>query len=260
MAREAAEMTRPTKLRAGLVLCPSLAAENGEKMPAKVAHDLLGVVTIIQGFAELLQSEPDAKLRGEYSGRITRACRRLVDMIDGSRKNLSVKKQPVDLARFLGDCLAVQTIAAKKKGISLRLDLGSTLGLGRAMVSIDPGCVERIVGNLLENAIKFSLPTTTITLRASILDDSLTIAVEDDGQGIPEAELATLFNAYQTGSVRPTGGERSTGLGLSIVKELVQAHHGVVGVRSRVGRGSTFSIRLPLETELTFPLPMFAGG
>jgi len=217
-----------------------------ERMPGQVAHDLLGIVTIIRGYAELASTEASKKLQAEYCCRILRACGRMVDVVEHGRQEsgvLVLKKKKVNLAAFLGDCLAAQTIKARNKGMVLSLELGA----GSPTVSIDPGCVDRIVANLLDNAIKYSNPTSAIKLKARARADSLELEVQDEGPGIPEEELATLFDAYQTGSARPTGGERSTGLGLSIVKELVSAHHGAIGVRSEVGHGSTFSVRLPLD-------------
>jgi signal transduction histidine kinase len=250
MAMKAAETACSSLPGPKLELCPRPRVDSRERMPALVAHDLFGIVTIIKGYAELVPTAPSKELQQDYCLRILRACDRMVDMVDRSVELskqesglLVMKKRKVELAPFLADCLAAQTIKAQNKGMVLSLEIGAEL----STASIDPGCVERVLSNLLENAIKFSHPTSTIKLTARVLADAVEIEVQDDGQGIPEAELATLFDAYQTGSARPTGGERSTGLGLAIVKELVLAHHGTIDVRSEVGHGTTFSVRLPLD-------------
>jgi signal transduction histidine kinase len=173
----------------------------------------------------------------------------MVEMIDrsvGPRESGRpvIGPSQVDLAALLGECVAAQALRARDKGLVLRLEVGAELSVP---VTIDPGGIERILDNLLGNAIKFCHPTSRITLRARSLAGVLELEVEDDGPGIPAAEQATLFDPYQTGSTRPTGGERSTGLGLAIVKELVLANRGTIGLRSEVGQGSTFSVRLPLE-------------
>jgi signal transduction histidine kinase len=250
MTSDAAQTASLAEPRRELALCARPPVDSRERMPGQVAHDLRGIVAIIQGYAELVPLEPSQKLQAEYCGKIRRACRRMLDMVDRSIERgrqdsdvLVLKKKEIVVASFLGDCLAAQTVKAHDKGMILSLEMGT----GMPNVSVDPGCLERVLSNLLENAIKFSHPTGTIKLSAQVVGDSLEIEVMDGGQGIPEKDFATLFDAYRTGSARPTGGERSTGLGLSIVKELVLAHHGVVGVRSEVGHGSTFSVRLPLD-------------
>jgi len=232
-----------------LELCPRPGTEPRERMPGKVAHDLLGVVTIIRGYADLVAAEPSNTLKEEYCLRIRRACGRVVDMVDSALRLGEqasgvpvLKMKQVELDAFLADCIAEQELKARRKGTLLRLETSSA----NSTVSIDPGAVERITSNLLENAIKFSRAPATITLRGSVHRSSLVIEVQDDGPGIPTWEIPALFDAHRTGSARPTGGERSTGLGLSIVKELVEAHHGEVVVRSEVGHGSTFSVHLPL--------------
>lgn len=253
MARRAAELHRihPERRQVPLPL-----ADTGERISAKVAHDLLGIVTVIHGFAELLPGQRDAKLQTEITQRIQRACRRLTEFVERSlvpeSEVVVLKRQRVELPGFLTDLLGTHALRAHQKEIALRLELGPMA----PTVNIDSGSVERILGNLIENAIKFSRPASTIILRASVIDGSLELAVEDDGPGIPGEEIATLFNEYQTGSARPTGNERSTGLGLSIVKDLVRAHQGVIGVRSQIGLGTTFSIRLPLEPDRVYPIPI----
>ena len=75
------------------------------------------------------------------------------------------------------------------------------------------------------------------------------VEVCDQGQGIPAEEIGKLFHRYQKTSVRPTGGEQSTGLGLAIARQIVEAHGGKVGVESEVGRGSTFHFTLPFGSS-----------
>jgi signal transduction histidine kinase len=105
------------------------------------------------------------------------------------------------------------------------------------------------MNNLINNAIKFSYPNTTITLRARVQDQDVAISVQDQGQGIPAQEVDTLFTEFGKTSVRTTAGEKSTGLGLAIVKRIVELHGGRIGVESMVGVGSIFTFTLPKATR-----------
>jgi hypothetical protein len=84
-----------------------------------------------------------------------------------------------------------------------------------------------------------------------VTGDEAAIAVQDQGQGIPESELPKMFTEFGKTSVRPTGGEKSIGLGLAIVKRMVEAHGGRIWVESQVGVGSTFTFTLPLSMKDT---------
>jgi signal transduction histidine kinase len=132
-------------------------------------------------------------------------------------------------------------LLALRKNIRVETEIG----LGLPAVNADPSRVEQVLTNFISNAIKYSEPGTTVTVRASAARSEVLVEVRDQGQGIPSAEIGKLFRFYQQTSVRPTGGEQSTGLGLAIARQIVEAHGGKVGVESEVGRGSTFRFTLP---------------
>jgi signal transduction histidine kinase len=88
-----------------------------------------------------------------------------------------------------------------------------------------------------------------VTVRAFESTRETLVEVRDQGKGIPAKEIGRLFHLYQKTSVRPTGGEQSTGLGLAIARQIVEAHGGKVGVESKVGRGSTFHFTLPFGSS-----------
>jgi signal transduction histidine kinase/ActR/RegA family two-component response regulator len=119
---------------------------------------------------------------------------------------------------------------------------------------VDPAKMEQVLNNLLTNAVKYSNPNTEIQIEVGRRENKAYIAVTDHGLGIPQDELGNLFIPYHKISVRPTGGETSTGLGLSIVKSVIQAHQGEIEVESTVGKGSTFRIILPLPTAPMKPV------
>lgn len=113
-------------------------------------------------------------------------------------------------------------------------------------VAIDRGKIEQVLNNLIGNAVKFSHPGRAVHVSITAADGIATVAVRDQGQGMPEADLSKLFKPFSKTSVQSTGGEQSTGLGLAIVRNIVEGHGGRIWVESEVGRGSTFSFTLPL--------------
>jgi signal transduction histidine kinase len=120
-------------------------------------------------------------------------------------------------------------------------------------VEADPRKIEQVMENLLSNAIKFSPPGTTVTMTLIPMGAQVRIEVRDQGPGIPEAEQGKLFQPFQRTSVKPTGGEESSGLGLAIARRIVEAHGGRIGVESVVGSGSTFFVNLPLLSKANPP-------
>ncbi|MBI4860294.1 MAG: ATP-binding protein [Candidatus Riflebacteria bacterium] len=124
---------------------------------------------------------------------------------------------------------------------------------------MDPAKILRVLLNLVSNAIKFSPSGRQVEVGvapwvAPATDDSqprewACLWVKDEGLGIPQDEVTKLFKKFSATSVRPTAGEKGTGLGLYIVKEIVELHQGCVEVETRPGRGSTFRVLLPSAGE-----------
>jgi signal transduction histidine kinase len=134
------------------------------------------------------------------------------------------------------------SMLAQQKGIGLVFARNGPL----PEVVGDACRVEQVVNNLVTNALKFSNSGTAVTVRAARQDGSVVVSVEDQGQGIPAAEMPRLFKPFQKTSVRSTAGERSTGLGLAICRRIVEAHGGHIWAESEPGRGSVFSFTLPV--------------
>lgn len=111
---------------------------------------------------------------------------------------------------------------------------------------LNPEKMKRVVFNLVTNSVKFSKKDTTITLTAKISGNKAIIEVSDNGIGIPEKLLSEIFNISKTGKRKGTDGEKSYGLGLNICKRIVEAHDGIIKVKSQEGKGSTFTVELPL--------------
>jgi len=110
---------------------------------------------------------------------------------------------------------------------------------------LDPNKIRQVVNNLLSNAVKFSPPGSTITVEIEAIAGAIVVAVRDQGPGIPEAERGKLFKDFSRTSVQPTGGEKSTGLGLAICRKIVDGHHGTITAENLPERGCVFRVTLP---------------
>lgn len=154
-----------------------------------------------------------------------------------------LKKELVNLNEFIKETVHLNSIVAQKKSITIKTNLGDE----SAEVLIDSQKMQQVFNNLISNAIKFSYSGSTIEIRASINSTFLEVSVADHGQGIPADEIDKLFKPFSKLSVRPTAGEHSTGLGLSITKKILEAHGGRIWVTSEPRKGSIFTFSLPLN-------------
>jgi signal transduction histidine kinase len=133
-------------------------------------------------------------------------------------------------------------LLAEGKDITIALNADKNL----PAVPADAFRIEQVLNNLIGNAIKFSHSGTTITLTVKGDEKGgVHVAIADQGQGIPADERERLFQPFSRTSVKSTGGESSTGLGLAITKRIIEAHGGSLEVHSEVGMGSVFSFTLP---------------
>ena len=117
-------------------------------------------------------------------------------------------------------------------------------------MEVDVQRVEQILNNLVSNAVKFT-EKGHITLRASMEDNMMVMQVEDTGTGISEEDLQTIFEEFRQADGSQTRTVEGTGLGLTITRRLVHMHSGTIEVESKVGKGSTFTVRLPLEANIS---------
>ncbi|MDD2281683.1 MAG: HAMP domain-containing sensor histidine kinase, partial [Bacteroidales bacterium] len=169
----------------------------------------------------------------------------LNDLLDISKieaGKLDLKKDEIDYNAFVAQNIRMNELLAKSKGIKIVSDL-EVRGL---IVSVDEEKINQVLNNLIGNAIKYSYPGSTITVKVFKEINQLVTQVIDNGQGIPEKEIEGLFYPFKQTSVRPTSGETSHGLGLAIVKKIIEGHNGHVGVSSEFGKGSVFSFILPI--------------
>ncbi|MDX9752656.1 MAG: ATP-binding protein [bacterium] len=215
------------------------------------AHDLRNPLGVVIGYLRLIQDGMFGPLEDRLSQTIStmeRNCDKMLDLLNDlldvsaiESGRLSLVKKPVNLEVFLTACVESYRILAKNKTIQLVLEKTSSLPQGY----FDPDRIEQVLNNLITNAIKFSLPGTAIQIHAEGDSNHISISVTDQGPGIPCDELSHLFTPFPQISVKPTQGEKSTGLGLAIAKKIIDTHNGTITVKSQVGQGTTFTITLP---------------
>ena len=230
--------------------------EQKNRFLGMAAHDLRNPLGIIMSYASFLETEAvtlTAQQR-EFVTRIRQTSEFMLDLVTDlldvsaiESGKLKLEREPTDLAALIQKNAELNRVLAKAKNI--RVELGPMPAL--PIVEIDAGKIEQVLNNLLNNAVKFSAEGTRVIVSADVRDDAIEVAVEDEGQGIPEAEQGKLFKPFGVTRVRGTAGEPSTGLGLAIARRIMEGHGGRIGVDSTVGRGSRFTFSIPVEKELT---------
>jgi two-component system NtrC family sensor kinase len=215
-----------------------------------VSHDLRSPLTAILGYIELIErvgevneQQRDFIRRVQFS--VEQISNLITDLLDLGRieAGLDATKEntPISvLARYAAEGL--RNVAEAKK-VQLALDVPDELPL----VTGDPIRLRQMIGNLIENGIKYSPEGGVVKILGRAEDDQVILRVSDAGIGIPPADQPYLFDKFFRASNVPDG-LPGTGLGLSIVKSIVDNHHGRIWVDSRLGEGTTFTVVLPAIT------------
>ncbi len=222
-----------------------------EELLSIVAHDLRTPLVAIQGFAQLLQRTADtdglSPKQAEYVDRILQAVasmNRLVDDLLTARRleqgSLPFRPVPTSLRSFLEEVVALHRSAAEPKGVSIVIEEP----VPDRRVRLDPDRLGQALGNLLQNAVKFTPHGGTVRVRVSETDGQVRFEVTDEGPGIDPEVLPHLFDRARQGVLAQTLG-RGSGLGLHICRKLVALHGGTVGAENLPGGGSRFWIQIP---------------
>ena len=216
---------------------------------ADVSHELRTPLTVLRGNAEVglaLESDcihkPMLEEVLDESARMALMLEDLLLLARSDSASLPLKPETVAVVPFLAELAARAEMLARQRGISLNMDLS-----GDGSVSIDQARIEQAVLNLVDNAGKYSQSSEPVTLRATTEAGELRLEVADRGAGIPKEDLPHIFDRfYRVDKVRSRklGG---AGLGLSIVKTIVESHGGRVGAVSRLGEGTRIWLCLPLH-------------
>ena len=154
---------------------------------------------------------------------------------------IEIKKEKVNLAKFIDKCVAAYFASAKAKKIRILNNIPKEL-----IISADKFTLSVVVGNLINNAIKFTNKGGEINIMSKITDNHIVLKVKDNGVGMDEATLQNLLGFDRAKSVTGTDNEKGTGLGLVLVKDFIKKNGGKFEIESKIGVGSLFSFSLPL--------------
>lgn len=175
--------------------------------------------------------------------RLVRLVNNVIDITKIDANYFNLRKQNCNIVSLVEDISLSIIDYAKNKGISLVFDTD----VEEKIIACDPEQIERIVLNLLSNAIKFTRKGGHILVSLSDLNDKIQISVKDDGIGIPKDKQKSIFNRFEQVDKSLTREYEGSGIGLSIVKALVEKHNGTITLNSELGKGSEFIIELPCE-------------
>ncbi|AUX44862.1 uncharacterized protein SOCE26_063320 [Sorangium cellulosum] len=237
-------------------------ARQRDQSIAVLGHELRNPLTAILCALRLARSgKPDAVERAvALAERQVRKMSHLIeDLLDVTRLShgkIRLQREPIEVARCVEQAVEAirPLLAARRQRLSLALPAEPTLLLG------DPVRVEQILSNLLHNASKYTPDEGEIALRAGVVEGMVELAVQDTGRGMTTEFIARVFEPFAQSEPWDAGSGGGLGLGLSLVRELVELHGGSVRAHSDgLGRGSTFVVRLPLPAEASIPTSRMAG-
>jgi two-component system sensor histidine kinase/response regulator len=225
-------------------------AEDKDELLGILAHDLKNNLGGMQMSAQLLRDRitrsEDAR-SGQLAENILRSSDQLLAFVKEFLANaaadhvIALKPVPLSLSDVAAAAVLQYQEAAKRKQLLIQTEFPAE----GATVLADPSALDQVLDNLVSNALKFSPPGRQILLKIKPASAHVDCAVQDQGPGFTDEDKARMFRRYGRLSARPTGGEPSSGLGLSIVRKLVHAMNGELTCDSTPGEGATFTVRLP---------------
>ena len=218
---------------------------------ANVSHDLRTPLATLQGYIETLlmkQQDMTVEMRRHYLEIAIRHCERLSKLVSEllllaklDSQAIQLHREPINLGELVQDVFQEFQLKAREKQIRMETNAYEELPLADA----DIGLIERVLENLIENAIHYTEPGGSIRLDLAPDGEDISVQLRDTGRGIPEKELPHVFNRfYQLGKSR-NGESEHSGLGLAIAKRILELHGRAIGVTSTPGVGTTFTFHLP---------------
>jgi signal transduction histidine kinase len=249
LAGEALEVAESLNARLDAV---ASAEKEQQQFIADVSHELRTPLTVMRGSLEVvLEEDRPAEEYREVIGNallelrhLTRLSQNLLFLARGQAGRVTLSFANTDLAKFISEVTQDLLPAMSDKELELSVDLPEE----PARAFIDSDRMRQVLHNLLENAIRYTEPGGKVLVRLTSSPSEARIAVSDTGIGIPETNLPYVFERFFRSDRARRAHPGGSGLGLSIVRWIVEAHKGKVEVASRVGEGTTFTVTLPLVT------------
>lgn len=224
------------------------------KFMGMAAHDLRNPIASIQSVADLLlmteiplDEEEKTEFLQDIHNHTEHMLGLLNDLLDVTHIESGKFKMDLifqELSILLVDAVKRNVRLAKTKGTRVELE-----GVPTGEVLADPNRIRQVMDNLISNAVKYSPPGSLVLVRAIKGENCWRVEVQDEGPGINQKDRDRLFQDFARLSAKPTGGEKSVGLGLSITRRVIEAHGGSIGVDSEPGNGSVFWFTLPFDMD-----------
>ncbi|MEO1655780.1 MAG: HAMP domain-containing sensor histidine kinase, partial [Bacteroidota bacterium] len=218
---------------------------------ANVSHDLRTPLSVIHGYVETLkmkQGQLSAEEEQKYldiilnsSDHLKKLVSDLFELTKLEARQVEINKQPFLISELLQDVSAKYALMAEAK----QLKITSKFTAREALVNADIKMMERVIQNLVDNAIKHSPENGEITLEVSKKDSQVEVCVRNSGVGIPQKVVARIFDRYYK-EENHYGSNRGTGLGLAIVKNILELHQSLIRVNSKINEYTSFSFQLPI--------------
>ncbi|HTX56290.1 MAG TPA: ATP-binding protein [Candidatus Acidoferrales bacterium] len=215
-------------------------SEFKDDLLAMLAHDFKGPLTVILGYCELLletASEAREEIETVYSQtqRLVRLSEDALVLAQTQAEGFSLARTTVDIGSFVAEC--VEATAPNNPRLRVQIPVEPVI------VELDPHRFRHVIDNLVSNALKYS--TAEVEVRVARQAQGVAIAVRDQGIGIPQEELSTLFTRFGRASNARSRGISGSGIGLYVARKIVEVHGGSIAVDSRENEGSTFTVALP---------------
>ncbi len=216
-------------------------------LASSVAHEFNNILTTIINYAKLgmrANAEPAQKQAFEKIYKGGQRAATIVSSMLGFARNQSTLRQPTDIVKVVEEVLLLTEKDLSKHRIQVEKHYQ-----GRPIITVIAGQIEQILLNLVINA-RQAMPTggrLRIDVRENEASDMLEIRIADRGVGIPPEQLRMIFEPFYTTKDPDENGHGGTGLGLSVCRQIIEQHQGRIRVESVVGKGSTFTVKLPLH-------------
>ena len=223
-----------------------------------IEHDIRTAATVISGYTRILLDERVGSLgpdQRKFLSETERAAGRISCLLDnllefaslGRAGKLEIRAEPLQLHDLLNAAVATLRPFWSERDQRVELDLGAA----QDWVLGDPGQLERVFVNLIQNAIRFGPRGQKLRISSQLLEAAspgvIRVTVEDQGPGVSDAELDSIFEPFSRGTAATPGSGQGVGLGLSICRSVAEAHGGEITVESVSGSGGCFNVHLPLS-------------